>query len=129
MFKVAFHRFTNVLPLFCIYFGIDPAISIAPQGIRVLQPFDGRPAPVEFMSLMQYDQLRLTGRVRDSGPIAERLSSWQAWQQISRMPAPICYRDHLGRRLFCSLSVDDLGHSVSPHVTISATLTEVDYAE
>ena len=108
---------------------IDPAISIAPQGIRVLQPFDGRPAPVEYSSLMQYDQLRLTGRVRDSGPIAERLSSWQAWQQISRMPAPVCYRDHLGRRLFCSLRVDDLGHDTSPHVSISATLTEVDYAE
>ena len=108
---------------------IDPAISVSPQGIRVLQPFDGRPAPVEYSSLMQYDQLRLTGNVRDSGPISERLSSWRAWQEISRMPAPVCYRDHLGRRLFCSLRVDDLGHSASPHVTISATLTEVDYAE
>ena len=108
---------------------IDPAISISPQGIRVLQPFDGRPAPVEYSSLMQYDQLRLTGKVRDSGPISERLSSWRAWQEISRMPAPVCYRDYLGRRLFCSLRVDDLGHDTSPHVSISATLTEVDYAE
>ena len=108
---------------------IDPAISISPRGVRVLQDFDGRPAAVEFTSAAQPAQLRLSGKVRDHGPIEERRSSWRAWDALRQMTAPICYRDPLGRRLFVSVSVDDVGHDTSMHVGVSATLTEVDYEE
>ena len=108
---------------------IDPAISVSPRGVRVLQDFDGRPAAVEFTSAAQPAQLRLSGKVRDHGPIEERRSSWRAWDALRQMTAPICYRDPLGRRLFVSVSMDDVGHDTSMHVGVSATLTEVDYEE
>lgn len=108
---------------------IDPAISISPRGVRVLQDFDGRPAAVEFTSAAQSAQYRLTGKVRDHGPIEERRSSWRAWDALRQMTAPVCYRDPLGRRLFVSVSMDDVGHDTSMHAAISATLTEVDYEE
>lgn len=108
---------------------IDPAISVSPRGVRVLQDFDGRPAAVEFTSAAQSAQYRLSGKVRDSGPIEERRSSWREWESLRHMTAPVCYRDPLGRRVFVSVSVDDLSHDTSMHVGVSATLTEVDYEE
>ncbi len=108
---------------------VDPAIITDPVVDKTLVQFDGRRAPVEFTGVANYTTLRLTGRSSAYGERLERLGDWRDWDAIGRLPAPVCYRDHLGRRLFVSVEVDSITHNLDPHAPISATLTEIDYEE
>ena len=108
---------------------IDPSIDTTPVSDKTLIQFDGRQAPVEFQGKVNYRTVALTGRVAADGQRVDQRSEWTQWDAIADMGAPVCYRDHLGRRLFGSISVDRLAHSLAPSADISATITEVDYAE
>jgi hypothetical protein len=93
-----------------------------------LVQFEGRRAPVAFDGVENYTELQLSGYVSGNGQRLERRSNWPEWDRVARMDAPVCYRDHLGRRLFVAVDLS-YHHSLDPLVQIQATLTEVDYAE
>lgn len=118
------NNFTGVAKL-----RIDPTVSVTPVVDKELVEFDGRRAPLEFSGSQNYRVAKVSGRVSSNGERLARLADWRPWEEAAAWPAPVCFRDWLGRRLFGSLQVDGLNFADSPHAAISATLTEVDYEE
>lgn len=108
---------------------VDPAIEAAPETEKVLVQFDGRHAPVEYMNPAAPTSLVLRGNVSGDGSRLDRRGDWKPWIDLATMPAPVCYRDHLGRRLFCSVKVNGVSHSLSSLAGVGASFVEVDYDE
>ncbi len=108
---------------------LNPAIDITAGREKVLRTYAGRKAPVEYVGPARSQVLRLGGGV-DGTSARPDVGDWHAWVAVADLPAPICYRDMLGRRIFASIASDvGIAHNTGPHASISATLTEVDYAE
>ena len=108
--------------------GLDVRSSIKRGRVKVLEEYEGRTKPVEYAGQQRSRTVALAARL---SPINGDTTSsdWSAIEELSDLPAPACYRDPDGRRIFVSLgevSGSDFGARVQ---SFSWDLTEVDYAE
>lgn len=104
----------------------NPAVGLTVGREKVLHKFAGRTKPVEFIGEARSRVLSLSGDVAGFGTETER-GTWEPFEEIADLPAPICYRDPLGRRLFVSISDVSVKHTASSDLaSVSCTLTEVD---
>lgn len=107
----------------------NPAIDMAVGREKVLHRFAGRTKPIEYTGEARTRVLKLAGTVAGLGIRTER-GTWQPFEALADLPAPICYRDPLGRRLFVSIGDITIRHAAtSDQAAVSCTLTEVDHAE
>jgi hypothetical protein len=111
----------------------NPTVEETIGSAKVLHTFAGRSKPLEFSdaSGAASDVIKLTGDVASFSTREAELSDWRSFRAIAKMPAPVCYRDPLGRRLFCSIGDEvSIAHDAKTDLTsISLELTEVDFDE
>ena len=105
------------------------SVSSAVGRTKVLHQFVGTTTPVEFIGPSRSAVYSLSGSVDGFGAEADAWGSWQAWEAIADLPAPLLYRDPLGRREWVSISAVQVQHEVtSKKAKVSAQLTVVDHA-
>ena len=109
----------------CQIFG-NPSLSLKISREKTLYDFAGRTSPVEFISQHISRSWTLKGAVWRDGDL---LGSWTAFEALTLLPAPICVRDPLGNRCFCSIGSLAVDTATGPRVDISVDLTEIDYHE
>ncbi len=107
----------------------SPAISSSRGRVKVLHHFEDDEWPTEFLSSKARSHtLDVSGKVA-TFPTGRRagMGSWADWEAIADLPAPVCYRDPLGRREFVSIGDDvSVSHDASTDLTsISVGLTKV----
>lgn len=104
------------------------SVASAVGRTKVLHQFVGSTAPVEFIGPSRSAVYNLSGSVDGFGAEADDWGSWQAWEAIADLPAPLLYRDPLGRREWVSISDVQVSHEVtSKKAKVSAQLTVVDH--
>lgn len=104
----------------------NPTIDLTAGRAKVLHRFAGRTAPLEYLGDGRTRHYKIDGEVDGYGRHPE-LGDWQAWETISDQPAPLTWRDTLGRHLPVSISDVTITHDAKhKRATISATLTVVD---
>lgn len=97
---------------------------------KKLHRFVGDASPTEFAAPTARDSSwAISGKVAahpaDDARTAE-WSSWAAWEAISMVPAPILFRDPLGRRAWVSISDVSVTHQPGESLaTVSCTVTRV----
>lgn len=115
----------------------NPSVETSVEREKVLHQFAGRTKPVEFLGASRSRSYKLSGDVEGLANGTE-LGQWTAFEAIADLPAPLVYRDPIGRRVFVSIGEVTIKHDAktSEHdgqkvnlASVSATLTEVDYAE
>jgi len=115
----------------------NPSVEESVQREKVLHQFAGRTKPVEFLGSSRSRTYKLSGDVEGINNGSD-LGEWTAFEDIADLPAPLVYRDPMGRRSFVSIGEVSISHNTSlvEHdgkninlAAVSATLTEVDYAE
>ena len=115
----------------------NPSVEESVQREKVLHQFAGRTKPVEFLGSSRSRTYKLSGDVEGINNGSE-LGEWTAFEDIADLPAPLVYRDPMGRRSFVSIGEVSISHNtnVVEHdgkrvnlASVSATLTEIDYAE
>lgn len=91
---------------------------------KVLHKFAGRRSPVEFLGGARTQTFRVSGSVDGHG--LTTLGSWEAWEQVADLPAPLLFRDPMGRRVLVSISDVGISHEAgSKYAKVTVTLTEV----
>lgn len=108
---------------------VNAQLSIQPVVEKVLRYYDGRAGAVEYQNQTRSTQIQVRGSTSGNGERIQDRGDWHDWDIIAAVPAPICYRDHLGQRIFASVTVGGIDHDLSPLAAVSATVTEVDYVE
>jgi len=115
----------------------NPSVETSVEREKVLHQFAGRTKPVEFLGSARSRSYKLSGDVAGIGNSSD-LGEWTAFEDIADLPAPLVYRDPIGRRVFVSISGVTISHNTNTTdydgqrvnlASVSATLTEVDYAE
>ena len=107
----------------------NPAVSATKGRPKVLHQFVGRRHPVEFIGAARTAVYKLSGDVDGYGREADELGPWTAWEDIADLPAPLIYRDPLGRWLPVSVSDVEVSHDAQrTRAHVSVTLTVVDHA-
>lgn len=107
----------------------EPSVGLTVGRRKVLHQFAGRTQPVEYTGQARMRVYRLSGKVAGhAGARADMWGTWAAWEQLADLPAPLVYRDPLGRREFVSVGSDvQIVHSPGGRwADITATLTVVD---
>lgn len=109
----------------------NPAVVMSVGRPKVLHTFAGRSKPLEFIGKARRRVFKLDGDVAAFSEREEDLGGWAPFEDIADLPAPLCYRDPIGRRVFCSIGEDvTVKHEASTSLAaVSCTLTEVDYVE
>ena len=103
-----------------------PAVALTAGRTKVLHAFAGRADPVEFTGTARNRAYEVSGNVDGFGTHADRWGTWEAWEAIADLPAPLLYRDPLGRRAYVSVGEVKVSHGVdSDKAKVSATLTVV----
>lgn len=104
---------------------LDVVAQIKRNRAKELQEYDGRTLPVEYAGQQRSRTVDLSAKVNESfdGLV------WDAIGDLSDLPAPACYRDPDGRRIFVSMGGPDGGGFGQRTQTVGWTLTEVGYAE
>ena len=91
---------------------------------KVLHRFAGRRSPVEFLGEARTRAFSVSGSVDGHG--LTTLGSWEAWEQVADLPAPLLFRDPMGRRVLVSISDVGISHEAgSKYAKVTCTLTEV----
>lgn len=104
-----------------------PAVQLAAGRPKVLHQFVGRTFPLEFTGKARTRAYSVSGVVDGFGAEADAWGSWTAWEAIADLPAPLVFRDPLGRREHVSISDVTVDHdAASRKAKVSATLTVVD---
>ena len=112
----------------------NPSVEESVQREKVLHQFAGRTKPVEFLGSSRSRTYKLSGNVEGINNGSE-LGEWTAFEDIADLPAPLVYRDPMGRRSFVSIGEVSISHDAKTTgdkgnlASVSATLTEIDYAE
>ena len=89
--------------------------------------FEGRTLPVEYAGQGITRPFRVSGEVRGMGTDTDLIGTWEPFAQLSELPAPLVFRDPLGRRVVCSTSAWSIVHdSQGPEASVGFTVTEVD---
>ena len=109
----------------------NPAIEMTTGRPKVLHTFAGRTKPLEFIGKARSKVFKLNGDVAAFSDREAELSDWASFEDVADLPAPLCYRDPMGRRVFVSIGDDvSIGHDAkSKLAAVSCTLTEVDLVE
>ena len=103
------------------------AITASPDRDKSLVLFEGRTLPVEYAGQGITRAFRVSGEVRGMGADPDLIGTWEPFAQLSELPAPLLFRDPLGRRVVCSTSAWSIMHdSQGPEASVSFTVTEVD---
>lgn len=103
-----------------------PAVALATSRTKVLHQFVGLDAPVEFTGAHQTREYTLAGAVDGYGAEAAVWGSWQAWDAMAGMPAPLIFRDPMGRRETVSIDSVQIHHDASTKkAKVSCKLTVV----
>lgn len=107
----------------------SPAIASGRGRVKVLHHFEDDEDPTEFLSSKaRSHRLDVSGKVA-TFPTGRRagMGSWADWENVADLPAPVCYRDPLGRKVFVSIGDEvNVSHSSSTDLTdISVSLTKV----
>ena len=103
------------------------AITASPDRDKSLVWFEGRTLPVEYAGQGITRQFRVSGEVRGMGTDTDLIGTWEPFAQLSELPAPLVFRDPLGRRVVCSTSAWSIVHdSQGPEASVGFTVTEVD---
>ena len=101
---------------------------------KVLHRFVGDDAVTEFASLRGRERrwgisVEVAAHVDDVARV-ERWDTWPAWDMVADLPAPLLYRDALGRRAYVSIGDVNVRHKAgNPYATISTTVTRVQHVE
>lgn len=106
----------------------DPAVSTTIEADKTLFAPVGRTRPLELGGELVTIQYQINGVVSRMGDwkFADKLKDSRAeWEAMALMPAPICYRDPFGRRVFVSIGPVNTQWDTKPVSTVSTTLTEV----
>ena len=107
-----------------------PAVGLRAGRSKVLHTFAGRRAPLEFIGEARVKAYGLKGSVDAFGVDPDQWGTWEAWEAVADLPAPLLYRDPMGRRVFCSISDVEIEHGVeSKMAKVGAVLTVVDHDE
>lgn len=100
----------------------NPAVDVGTSRDRVRHHFAGRARPVEFSGEAENVSISLTTDLLDDSATKEDAEAF------AKFPAPLCYRDPGGRRLF--VSINDVRISNQPAwYSLSMTLEQVDHSE
>ena len=103
------------------------AITASPDRDKSLVLFEGRTLPVEYAGQGITRPFRVSGEVRGMGTDTDLIGTWEPFAQLSELPAPLVFRDPLGRRVVCSTSAWSIVHdSQGPEASVGFTVTEVD---
>lgn len=124
--------FLNGGPGFTTLARVKGGVSVGASHSRakVLHQFVGRNHPTEFAGASTTDTYTVSGAVDGYGAESDQWGSWQAWQAIADLPAPLCLRDPMGRRVFVSITDVQVTHEVTTKkAKVSAKLTVVDHDE
>ena len=96
---------------------------------KVLHTFAGNEDATEFIGVARTNVYKVSGSVG----AFERSSAYGdfvEFEVIGQLPAPLCYRDPLGRRVFGSISDVNVNLSTSSeYATVDFTVTKVGYSE
>lgn len=101
---------------------------------KVLHRFVGDDAVTEFASLRGRERrwdisVEVAAHVDDVARV-ERWDTWPAWDIVADLPAPLLYRDALGRRAYVSIGDVNVRHKAGdPYATISTTVTRAQHVE
>ena len=88
-----------------------------------LHYFAGRTKPVSFSSDKFSRQVSVSCVVEE----ADTLGNRAAWEGVATSGEPLCYRDPLGRRLFCSIDAASFSDETDDTSSLSFSLDEVDH--
>ena len=103
------------------------SITASPDRDKSLVLFEGRTFPVEYAGQGITRPFRVSGEVRGMGTDTDLIGTWEPFAQLSELPAPLVFRDPLGRRVVCSTSAWSIVHdSQGPEASVGFTVTEVD---
>lgn len=106
------------------------SIAAAPDRDKSLVWFEGRTLPVEYAGQGIARVFRVSGEVRGmlgAPDDPDLIGTWEPFAQLSELPAPLVFRDPLGRRVVCSTSAWSIVHdSQGPEASVGFTVTEVD---
>ena len=107
----------------------NPAVDLSLSREKVLHQFAGRSKPVEFIGESQNRVYKVSGDVDGFGNGSE-LGTFDSFEDVASLPAPVVYRDPMGRRIFGSIGEVGIKHSGKSDLAgIDFTITEVDYDE
>lgn len=102
-------------------------ITAGPEPTRSLVWFEGRTLPTEYAGQQIARSFRVSGEVQGMGADTNLIGTWEPFAQLAELPAPLVFRDPLGRRLVCSTSGWSITHSSNgPEASVAYTVTEVD---
>lgn len=102
-----------------------PSVKLSAGREKVLHQFVGRRSPLEFVGEARPRSFQISGNVDGHGHTS--MGSWEAWEAIADLPAPLMYRDPMGRRVNVSIGEVGVVHEApSKYAKVSATVTEVD---
>lgn len=103
-----------------------PVVQLSSGRDKVLHQFVGYTAPVEFAGTARSRVFGLSGYVDGFGVETSQWGSWTSWEAIADLPAPLLYRDPIGRREYVSISDVSVDHNTkSKKAKVSARLTVV----
>lgn len=103
----------------------DPKVDISTTRARTMQRFAGRTLPVEYAGEQRSRSLSLSASLYDESPG----STWEEVSALADLPAPACYRDPDGRRVFVSMGDPSASGFGGPKRALSWSLTEIDWIE
>jgi hypothetical protein len=108
----------------------NPAVAAALGRTKVLRTFAGRTKPVEFVGTARSRVYKLSGDVAAFSKREAELGTWAAFESLADLPAPLCYRDPLGRREFVSIGDVSVSHDAKSDLAgVECELTVIDYEE
>ena len=103
-----------------------PAVQLAVGRTKVLHQFVGNTLPVEFAGKARTRAYALSGAVDGFGVESASWGTWEAWETVADLPAPLVYRDPIGRYEYVSIGDVTIDHEASTKkAKVSATLTVV----
>lgn len=108
---------------------VSPRIPETISRYKELYTFEGFQKALEFAGDEISVSVQLSGQVATyaTDPLVQRRGTWPAFRDIAKLPAPICYRNPLGQKMFTSIGPVQVDHDADSGLTsISASLIEVD---
>jgi hypothetical protein len=104
---------------------LDVSVDITRGRVKVLQQYEGRTLPEEYVGQQRSRVVSLKGKISKDYPT----TAWDQFETLSDQPSPACYRDPDGRRIFVSMG-DVQGGGFGQRVqALSWTLTETGWTE
>lgn len=100
----------------------NPAVDVGTSKDKVRHHFAGRARPVEFTGEAENVSISLATDLLDDSATKEEAEAF------AKFPAPLCYRDPGGRRLFVSINDVRISNQ-SAWYSLSMTLEQVDHSE